>query len=82
MGGMIAQESDVTTSENYRRFARLEPANRSHAYERLAERCSYDTETSKLQFLSPTRWFCRVGQWEHSPSRIRCPRSSGTPGST
>jgi hypothetical protein len=42
MGGMTGHESDVATSENYRRFARLEAADRSPAYERLAEAVADD----------------------------------------
>ncbi len=37
MGGMIGHESDLSISENYRRFAQLETAGRSPAYQELAE---------------------------------------------
>ena len=50
MGTMIGHDSDATTAENYRRFARLEAAGRSPAYERLAEAVAGDEEI--LGFLA------------------------------
>ncbi len=47
---MAGHDSDVTTAENYRRFARLEAAGRSPAYERLAEAVAGDEKM--LEFLA------------------------------
>ncbi len=49
MGGMIGHESDLSISENYWRFAHLEAAGRSPAYQELAEFVAENTTI--LQFL-------------------------------
>ena len=49
MGDMIGHESDLSISENYRRFALLEAAGRSPAYQELAEFVAEDTTI--LEFL-------------------------------
>lgn len=50
MSAMIGHDSDVTSAENYGRFARLEAAGRAPAYERLAEAVAGDEEI--LDFLA------------------------------
>lgn len=50
MGAMTGHDSDITTAANYWRFARLEAAGRSPAYERLAEAVADDKEI--LGFLA------------------------------
>jgi hypothetical protein len=49
MGDMIGHESDLSISENYRRFAHLEAAGCSPAYQELAEFVA--GETTALEFL-------------------------------
>jgi hypothetical protein len=49
MGDMIGHESDLSISENYRRFAHLEAAGHSRAYQELAEFVA--EETTVLEFL-------------------------------
>lgn len=49
MAGMTGLDGDASTSENYRRFAQLEAAGRSPAYQQLAEFVA--EEAAVLEFL-------------------------------